>query len=393
MYLVGVTGGIAAYKTAELVRLFVRDEKEVRVVMTPGAARFVAPLTFQTLTGRPALLDQFTAAAGERVRHIDLALSARVFVIAPATANTIGKMAAGVADNLLTTIYLAAHCPVILVPSMNDQMYRHPVVQENLARLRERGCLIMEPASGELACGSSGKGRMPEPPQIAEFVGTALREKDFRGIRALVTAGPTREPLDPVRFISNRSTGLMGYALARALAGRGADVILVSGPTALSRPAGVELIPVETARQMHAAVMKSVERCDLVIKAAAVGDYCPAVTAEQKLKKDGCEALIRLQPNPDILEELGKNKGKRILVGFAMETERALEHAREKLRRKNLDLIVLNDLNVPGAGFATPTNQVCLIDREGEPEKLPLMSKDSLAHRLLDRIRPLLSGP
>lgn len=392
MYLVGITGGIAAYKTAELVRIFAREKKEVRVVMTAAAARFIAPLTFQTLTGHPALLDQFTAAAGERVRHIDLAHSARVFVVAPATANTLGKMAAGIADNLLTTICLAVRCPVILVPSMNEQMYRHPAVQENLARLRDRGCQVMEPAGGELACGSAGKGRMPEPSQIAEFVRGVLREKDFRGIRALVTAGPTREPLDPVRFISNRSTGLMGYALARALAERGAGVILVSGPTALPCPAGTELIPVETARQMHAAVMKSFDGCDLVIKAAAVADYCPAVAAEQKLKKDGCETVLELQPNPDILEELGRCKGKRILVGFAMETERALERAREKLQRKNLDLIVLNDLNVPGAGFGTLTNQVCLINREGEAEDLPLMSKDLLAHRLLDRIRPLLQG-
>lgn len=390
MYLVGVTGGIAAYKTAELVRLFKRDGREVQVVMTPGAARFIAPLTFQTLSGRPALIDGFQASGEEKVRHIDLAAAAQVLVIAPATANTIGKMAAGIADNLLTTLYLAARCPVVLAPSMNERMYLHPAVQENLARLRARGCLILEPDCGELACGVSGKGRMPEPQGIAESVRRALAGGDFRDIRALVSAGPTREPLDPVRFISNRSTGLMGYAVARALVERGARVTLVSGPTALPRPGGVEFVPVETAREMHAAVTGRFSDCDVVIKAAAVADYGAARAAEHKLKKDGGGLTLELRPNPDILEELGRGKGSRILVGFAMETERALEHAREKLERKNLDLIVLNDLTVPGAGFATPTNQVWIIGREGRSEELPLMSKELLAHRLLDRIAPLL---
>lgn len=392
MYLMGVTGGIAAYKAAELARLFVRDRKEVQVVMTPGAAHFITPLTFQTLTGRPALVDQFWISGGEKVRHIELAEAAEVIVVAPATANTLGKMAAGIADNLLTTVYLAARCPVILVPSMNERMYLHPAVQENLARLREHGCRIMEPASGELACGISGKGRMPEPRQIADFVRAVLTEKDFRGVRALVTAGPTREPLDPVRFISNRSTGLMGYAVACALVERGAGVILVSGPTVLPCPAGAELVPVETARQMYAAVMERFAECDLVIKAAAVADYRPAAAAEQKLKKEASRTMLELQPNPDILEELGRRKDKRVLVGFAMETERAGEHARKKLQRKSLDLIVLNDLTVPGAGFASLTNQVCIINREGQAEALPMMSKELLAHRILDRVRPLLSG-
>lgn len=389
MYLVGVTGGIAAYKTAELVRLLVRDKKEVQVVMTPGAARFITPLTFQTLTGRPALLDQYWVSSGERVRHIDLASSARVFVIAPATANTIGKLAAGIADNLLTTIYLAARCPVVLVPSMNEQMYLHPAVQENLARLREHGCFVMEPDCGELACGVCGQGRMPETGLIADYVRSVLREKDFRGLRAVVTAGPTREPLDPVRFISNRSTGRMGYAVACALAERGAAVSLISGPSVLPCPAGVEFVPVETARQMHAEVIERFATTDLVVKAAAVSDYCPAEVAEQKIKKKG-ERAVALKLNPDILEELGRCKGKQILVGFAMETEKAKEHAREKLHRKNLDLIVLNDLTISGAGFGSLTNQVCIINRDGEVEDLPMMSKELLAHHILDRIRPLL---
>lgn len=390
MYLLGVTGGIAAYKSAELARIFVREGKEVQVIMTPGAVHFINPLTFQTITGRPVLIDQFRVSEGEKVRHVDLGTAASMLVIAPATANTIGKMAAGIADNLLTTVYLAAKCPVVLVPSMNEQMYLHPAVQASLSRLREQGCRVMEPDSGELACGVIGKGRMPEPGQIADFVKAALRPKDFRSLRALVTAGPTREPLDPVRFISNRSTGLMGYALARALVERGAGVVLVSGPTALNCPAGAELVPVLTAREMYAAVLERYEECNLVIKAAAVADYRPAETAEQKLKKDGSGMVLELQPNPDILMELGRRKGEHVLIGFAMETERAGERARKKLRQKNLDMIVVNDLTVPGAGFASPTNQVCIINREGEAEELPLMTKEILAHHILDRVRPLL---
>lgn len=390
MYLLGISGGIAAYKSAELARIFVRQGEEVQVIMTPGAAKFITPLTFQTLTGQPALIDQFWVSEGEKVRHVELAEAAAVMIVAPATANTLGKMAHGIADNLLTTVYLAAQCPVVLVPSMNERMYRHPAVQDNLERLRRHGCHIMEPASGELACGAYGKGRMPEPQEIADFVRAVLREKDFRGVRALVTAGPTREPLDPVRFISNPSSGLMGYAIARALVERGAEVVLVSGPTSLRCPAGAKLVPVTTALEMYAAVMEHFESCQLVIKAAAVADYRPAAAAEQKLKKEASERVLKLLPNPDILQELGRRKGGRILVGFAMETERAVEHAREKLQRKNLDLIVVNDLTVPGAGFAVSTNQVCIIDRQGRAEELPLMPKEILAHRILDRLRPLL---
>ncbi len=390
MYLLGVTGGIAAYKSVELARIFMRQGREVQAVMTPGAAHFINPLTFRTITGRPALIDQFGVSESEKVRHVDLGSAASVFVIAPATANTIGKMAAGIADNLLTTVYLAAGCPVVLVPSMNERMYEHPAVQNSLSRLREQGCRVMEPEDGELACGVTGKGRMPEAAQIADFVEAALKPDDFRGLRALVTAGPTREPLDPVRFISNHSTGLMGYALARALVARGAEVILVSGPTALNCPRGALLVPVTTAREMYAAVLENYEKCNLVIKAAAVADYRPAERAEHKLKKDGSAMVLELQSNPDILLELGRRKGEHLLVGFAMETEQARERALEKLRRKNLDLIVVNDLTVPGAGFASPTNQVCIIDREGGAEDLPLMPKETLAHHILDRVRPLL---
>lgn len=388
----GVTGGIAAYKSAELARIFVREGKDVQVIMTPGAVHFVNPLTFETLTGRRALVEQFELLESGKVRHVDLGARASVLVVAPATANTIAGMAAGIADNLLTAVYLAAQCPVVIVPSMNEQMYLHPAVQFNLERLRECGCRIMEPDTGELACGSSGKGRMPEPAQIADFVRAVLGPKDFQGIRAMVTAGPTQEPLDPVRFISNHSTGRMGYALARALGERGAAVVLISGPTALSCPRGAELVPVTTAREMYAAVMKHAEGCNLIVKAAAVADYRPAEKAKQKLKKGALGAALELLPNPDILQELGRRKGGRVLVGFAMETEDAAAHARRKLEQKNLDFIVVNDLTVPGAGFAFLTNKVSIINRAGEIEDLPLMSKEILAHRILDRIRPLISG-
>ncbi|MEW5784999.1 MAG: bifunctional phosphopantothenoylcysteine decarboxylase/phosphopantothenate--cysteine ligase CoaBC [Bacillota bacterium] len=384
----GVTGGIAAYKAAELARLLIRGGFTVQVVMTAGAAEFVTPLTFQTLTGRPALTDLF-APSEAGVRHVGLAEQADLLVVAPASANTLGKMACGIADNLLTTLYLAAACPVILVPSMNDAMYAHPAVRDNLERLAARGCLVMEPAAGELACGTVGKGRMPEPPEIFAMIRAVLTKKDFAGETALVTAGPTREPLDPVRFLSNPSSGLMGYALARALAERGAQVLLVSGPTGLPCPVGVERLTVTTAREMHGAVMRRYAGCGLVIKAAAVSDYRPAETAPQKMKKGASRVTLELAANPDILKELGALKGDRLLVGFAAETENGLHYARRKLEEKNLDLIVLNDLTMAGAGFAVTTNRVKLIDKLGQVEELPLMEKETLAHRILDRIATL----
>ncbi|NLY39868.1 MAG: bifunctional phosphopantothenoylcysteine decarboxylase/phosphopantothenate--cysteine ligase CoaBC [Firmicutes bacterium] len=382
----GVTGGIAAYKAAELARLLVRGGFTVQVVMTDAATEFVTPLTFQTLTGRPVLRDLFAAADGGSVRHVDLAREADLLVVAPASANTLAKMALGIADNLLTTVYLAASSPVILVPSMNDQMFAHPAVRENLARLEARGCLILEPATGELACGTIGKGRMPEPQQIYEFIRAAVAPKDYKGVTALVTAGPTREYVDPVRFLSNPSTGLMGYAIARALAERGARVKLVSGPTGLPCPAGVSRTLVTTAREMYDAVMGLYADCGLVIKTAAVSDYRPVEVSPQKLKKGAPRLTLELAANPDILKELGRNKGNRILVGFAAETENGLLYARQKLAEKNLDLIVLNDLTAPGAGFAVSTNRVQLIGKDGAAEELPLMKKDELAHRILDRV-------
>jgi len=388
--ILGVTGGIAAYKAAELARLFVRGGVEVQVVMTPAAAEFVAPLTFQTLTEKPVYIGMYAERSGEKIRHISLLEDAEIMVIAPATANTIAKMAAGMADNLLTTLYLAAKCPVVVVPSMNINMYEHPAVTKNLDILRSYGCYVMDPESGELACGVYGKGRMPEPADIYTYTAAVLKPKEFKGIKALVSAGPTREHLDPVRFISNPATGLMGYALARALKERGAEVTLVSGPTHLEGPAGVKKIAVTSGEEMYEAVFEHYKDCRLVIKAAAVSDFRPLRVEERKVKKDKAFSDLELTKNKDILLELGGNKGNRIFVGFAAETNDAVENARDKLFKKNLDLIVVNDLKEPGAGFAVNTNRVAIIDRAGKIEKLPLMGKEELAHRILDRVAELL---
>ena len=388
--ILGVTGGIAAYKAAELARLFVRGGADVQVVMTPAAAEFVAPLTFQTLTGQPAYVGMYTERTSDKIRHIELLEGADVLVVAPATANTIGKMAGGLADNLLTTLYLAADCPVVVIPSMNVNMYEHQAVQDNLEKLRSYGCYIMEPDTGELACGVYGNGRMPEPVDIYAFTRAVLMPKDFQGVKALVTAGPTREPLDPVRYLSNPSTGLMGYMLARALSERGAEVTLVSGPANLTTPAGVKKLAVTTAAEMYNAVIERYDQNRLVIKAAAVSDFRPLNSAEQKVKKSETSLTLELAATRDILLELGRKKGDHILVGFAAETENAVENARDKLLKKNLDLVVVNNLNEPGAGFAVPTNRVSIIAQNGVVEQLPLMEKEQLAHYILDRVSKLL---
>ncbi|MDW7738732.1 MAG: bifunctional phosphopantothenoylcysteine decarboxylase/phosphopantothenate--cysteine ligase CoaBC [Bacillota bacterium] len=388
--ILGITGGIAAYKAAELARLFIRGGADVQVVMSEAAARFVAPLTFQTLTNRPAFVEMYTERTGDKIRHIELLEDADVMVIAPATANTIGKMAAGLADNLLTTLYLAAVCPVVVVPSMNVNMYNHPAVQESMEKLKKFGCHLMDPDSGELACGVYGQGRMPEPQDIYHYTRMILGSGDYRGVKTLVTAGPTREHFDPVRFLSNPSTGLMGYAIARALSERGAEVILVSGPTELNTPIGVNRINITTAEEMKKVVLQNFPDCRLIVKAAAVSDFRPKDTVKQKVKKGEALTTLHLEANPDILLELGKQKGEHILVGFAAETENAVDHAKQKLAAKNLDMIVVNNLTDPGAGFAVPTNKVTIIDRYGNVEELPVMEKDKLAHLLLDRIAKLL---
>ncbi len=389
--ILGITGGIAAYKAAELARIFVRSGTEVQAVMTPAAAEFIAPLTLQTLTGRPAYIEMYTERTSEKIRHIDLLEDADLLLIAPATANTLGKMACGFADNLLSTLYLAADCPVVVVPSMNVNMFKHAAVRANIEKLINQGCLVMDPDEGELACGVYGSGRMPEPVDIYNYAVAALMPKDYKGISVTVTAGPTREALDPVRFLSNPSTGLMGYALARALKERGADVTLISGPTHLKPPAGVKTVLVNTADEMFEAVFKNFSQSKILIKAAAVSDFKPAEKVDRKVKKDEAASVLNLERNRDILLELGRQKKDHILVGFAAETEEAVENAHDKLIRKNLDLIVVNNLNEPGAGFAVPTNRVSIIDRSGEKEELPLMEKEQLAHYILDRTRGLIN--
>lgn len=390
--IIGVTGGIAAYKIPELARLFVRGGIDVQVVMTPAAAEFITPLTFQTLTGNPVYVEMYGDRTGERVRHVELLEKADLMVIAPATANTIGKMALGLADNLISTLYLAADCPVVVIPSMNVNMFKQPAVVANIEMLRKRGCHVMDPDEGELACGVYGSGRMPEPYDIFNFARRSVMAKDYQGIEVLVTAGPTREPLDPVRYISNPSTGLMGYSLARALSDRGAAVTLVSGPTHLRVPTGVKLVSVNTAAEMHEAVLSNFSRCRIVFKAAAVSDFRPAENWDEKVKKEKASMTLQLASNPDILLELGKTKGEKILVGFAAETENAVQNAHDKLLRKNLDLIVVNNLKEPGCGFAVSTNRVSLIGRDGEVEEIPMMEKEELAHLILDRTAVLIKN-
>jgi len=389
--LLGVTGSIAAYKAVELLRELTKRGAEVQVVMTEAATKFVAPLTFETLSRQPVLLDMFTLAYGSHIGHIEATARADLFVIAPATARTIARLALGLADDFLSCIYLASRCPILVAPAMDSDMYQHVAVQENLSRLRDRGVHIVGPASGELASGSVGPGRLVEPPEIVEAIERILvTARDLADEVVLVTAGPTREPLDPVRYLSNRSSGKMGYAMAEAAAARGARVILVSGPTALSPPQGVDVIHVETAQQMHDAVLAKLTAATVVIKAAAVADYRPKQVAARKIKKDEAVREVTLESTPDILAEVGKRKGRRILVGFAAETEDLVENARKKLQRKNLDLMVANDVSQPGAGFDADTNAVKILDAQGKVEELPVQSKRSVADRVLDRVVGLL---
>ena len=389
--LLGVTGGIAAYKAVELLRLFVKAGAEVFVVMTASAREFVTPLTFQTLSGNPVHTELFNLYQEREIGHISLADRADLVVVAPATANLIGKVANGLADDLLSTALMATKAPVLFVPAMNVNMYENPVYQMNQKKLEGIGYHFLEPATGFLACGWEGKGKMPEPARIFEETLALLTPQDLAGETVLVTAGPTREELDPVRYLSNYSSGKMGYAIARAARRRGARVILVSGPTVLAAPVGIELMSVVSARQMREAVLERLEEATVVIKAAAVADYRPAMRAEQKIKK-GLEGslILPLEKNPDILAELGKLKGNRLLVGFAAETADLLENARKKLTEKNLDLIVANDVSRSDAGFDVDTNAVRLLYRDGSGEELPLLGKDEVADHLLDRISRLL---
>jgi len=388
----GVTGGIAAYKAVELLRLLTKAGAGVHVVMTRGAQEFVTPLTFQTLSGNPVHSDLFNLIAEQEIGHISLADRADLFVIAPATANVIGKIAGGIADDLLTTTVMATKAPVLVAPAMNVNMYTNPLYRENEEKLRRLGYLFVPPEKGALACGWEGEGKLAAPEAIFAAVVAALRPRDLAGQTVMVTAGPTREEIDPVRFISNHSSGRQGYAIAQAARQRGARVILVSGPTGLAVPFGVEQVCVESARDMQAAVMGHVRECTVVIKAAAVADYRPAERKGAKIKKQAAEMTLALVKNPDILAELGRLKKRPFLVGFAAETSRLEEFAARKLAEKNLDMIVANDVSQGDAGFNVGTNRALLIFRDGSRQECPLMSKDELANLILDQIVPRLAA-
>jgi phosphopantothenoylcysteine decarboxylase/phosphopantothenate--cysteine ligase len=388
--ILGVSGGIAAYKAVELLRLLVKAGASVHVVMTKAATEFVTPLTFQTLSGNPVHTELFNLITEQEIGHISLADRADLCIIAPATANFIGKLANGIADDLLTTTIMATRAPVLLAPAMNVNMYENAIYQENEAKLLRHGYLFAAPVSGYLACGWEGKGKLQEPAVIMEEAAAALTPQELAGLTVLVTAGPTQEEIDPVRFISNHSSGRMGYAIARAARLRGARVTLVSGPTCLPPPTGVELIPVESAAQMQAAVLQRGKEADIIIKAAAVADYRTAERADRKLKKSGAELSLHLVKTSDILAELGRMKPKgQILIGFAAETENLQANAAAKLAAKNLDMIVANDVLAAGAGFNVATNIVRFIYRDGRSEELPLLPKETVAEEILARVLQL----
>ncbi|MFC1884588.1 bifunctional phosphopantothenoylcysteine decarboxylase/phosphopantothenate--cysteine ligase CoaBC [Thermodesulfobacteriota bacterium] len=388
---VGITGGIAAYKAAELVRLLVRDEAYARVAMTSNAARFVTPLTFEALSGNRVISSMWDREASS-IDHITWGQESDLIIIAPATANFIGKMANGLADDFLSTMVLAATSKILVCPAMNTKMFENPAVQKNIDTLRKRKIIIMNPEEGQLACRTQGPGRLPEPGDILEAARAALTSKDLKGLKILVTAGPTEEPIDPVRHLTNRSSGKMGYALARAAGRRGASVILVSGPVSLVPPLDVNFVAVRTAEEMRKQVFDNRKECDIIIKAAAVSDYRPKKIAGHKIKKGENSISLELVKNPDILGELGSKKGQSscLLIGFAAETEDILTNAREKLKRKNLDMIVANDVSRDDAGFETETNAVKIICNDEETYESPLMSKDEVADQILSKAKSLL---
>ncbi len=385
----GVSGGIAVYKVVELLRLLTKAGADVHIIMSKNACEFVTPLTFQTLSGHPVHTDLFSLSQEQEIDHISLADRADLFILAPATANLVGKISQGLADDLLTTSVMATKAPVLIVPAMNSNMYENPIYQRNQNDLAGLGYHILEPVNGALACGWDGQGKLPDPTVIFGAVESVLTAKDMLGCHVLITAGPTREEIDPVRYISNYSSGKMGFAIATAAQQRGAQVILVSGPTNLTVPTGVRCIPVISADEMYSVVFDHLENIDVVIKAAAVADYRPVDRSVQKMKKTADELTLDLEKNPDILTELGQQKEDRVLVGFAAETERLLVHAAEKLQKKNLDLIVANDITQDGAGFDVDTNIVRLLHADGRVEELEKMSKSQVAQRLLDRVMVL----
>lgn len=395
--LLGVSSSIAAYKAASLASLLVKQHANVHVLMTQNATRFISPMVFETLTGNKAPVDTFDRCFQFDVEHISLAKQADVVMVAPATANVAAKLAHGIADDMLTTTVLACKCPRLLSPAMNTQMYENPVTQDNLRILREYGWQVVEPASGHLACGDSGKGKLPEPEVLLDWIlQTIAREKDMAGLKVLVTAGPTQEALDPVRYLTNHSSGKMGYAIAKAAARRGAQVTLITGPTALERPRFVETVEIVSAEDMFREVTARAPEQDIIIKAAAVADYTPVQVAQDKVKKSGNDLCIPLKRTQDILQTLGDHRREgQFLCGFSMETRDMVENSRKKLEKKHVDMIAANNLKEAGAGFAVDTNLLTLITRDGE-KSLSLMSKDEAADVLLTeilRLRDLKNHP
>ena len=385
--LLGVTGGIAAYKSAALASLLIKQRAQVHVIMTENATQFINPITFETLTGNKCLVSTFDRNFQFHVAHVSLAKKADLLMIAPATADVIGKLAGGIADDMLTTTALACRCPILVAPAMNTAMYENAIVQDNLEKLRRFGFTVIPAATGMLACRDTGSGKMPEPETLLQWILRELAcQKDFAGKRVLVTAGPTQEAIDPVRYMTNHSSGKMGYALARAAMLRGAEVTLVTGKTSIAPPPFVKVVEITSAKEMFDAVTAVSDRQDIIIKAAAVADYRPAEVSREKMKKKDGELSIPLVRTRDILAYLGQNKKEgQFLCGFSMETEHMLENSRAKLEKKNLDMIVANNLRQQGAGFGTDTNVVTIITKDGEIS-LPQMSKDEAAHRILDQI-------
>ena len=386
----GVSGSIAAYKAANLASLLKKQHADVHVIMTENALQFITPVTFETLTGNKCLTDTFDRNFQFHVEHVELAKRADLLVVAPASANVMARLAHGMADDMLTTTALACRCPKLIAPAMNTRMYENPVTQDNMELLKKYGWHVIEPEVGHLACGDTGKGKFPEERLIVEHILNEIaHKKDMAGMHVLVTAGPTMEAIDPVRFISNHSTGKMGYAIARICRQRGAEVTLVTGRTNLPRPAGIDIVDIKSAQDMFEAVTSRSKEQDLIIKAAAVADYRPAVVAEEKVKKADGDMSIALERTQDILAYLGEHKQPgQVLCGFAMETENMVEHALGKLKKKNLDLIVANNVKVEGAGFGTDTNVVTLITDE-EIRELALMKKEEVAQQLVDELLKL----
>lgn len=386
--ILGITGGIAAYKAIELARLFIKSGASVWPVMTKASANFITPLTLQTITGNPVARDMFDLTQESRISHIELAEKADIVVVAPATANIIGKVASGIADDLLTTVIMATRAPLLFAPAMNSNMYENKIVQANIERLKKNGCSFIGPEEGELACGYEGRGRLAPIEDIVDAAEECLAPKDLKGEKVLVTAGPTREAIDPVRFISNPSSGRMGYAIARAAKRRGAEVVLVSGPSHLNPPRGVTFIKTTTAEEIAEATMRHYPQSTVVIMAAAVSDYRPRISHRKKVKKEEARINIELERTQDILKELGSRKRGQFLVGFALETENMLANAKKKLKEKRLDMIVAND---PG-GFDGEITQVTIIESEDTVEHLPPFPKNEVAERILDKVAMAIKG-